>query len=314
MKMLYKMVAIISSFFIISHASATDPWFTGPIFAPGGRTIPRGHTNFEIYGIGLNSGGQYNQSGVFVPTPRFRSRVANPILGHGFTDWLDAQIIVPYAYNSTLGANYQHLTDVSAVIGLQVLEQKDSRIKPNLRVTVQQVFPTGRFERLNPQFFGTDATGYGSYQTIVAFNFQHLAEVFQSHYLRTRLSLSHLYAGPVTIHGLSSYGGSEDTFGRIRPGSENDIDLAFEYTVTQNWVAVMEGYISKGDATRFNGLLATGNFATPGSANYYEEALAPAIEYNFNANVGIIGGVWFPIKGRSTADYTTYVLALNAFW
>lgn len=165
---------------------------------------------------------------------------------------------------------------------------------------------------------GTDSTGLGSYQTLIAFNFQHLAEVFKTHYLRTRLSLSKLYASSVNIHGLSSYGGTSTTQGTIRPGEETDAVLAFEYTLTQNWVAVMEGYISEGTSTRFNGILTIGNMGSPlanvGSGDYYEEALSPAIEYNFNENIGIIAGLWFPIRGKNTSDYTTYVVALNAFW
>ncbi len=120
------------------------------------------------------------------------------------------------------------------------------------------------------------------------------------------------------VNGFNSYGGSLLTRGTIATGVENDVDLAFEYTLTQNWVAVMEGYISEGQATRFNGIVNIGTLGGPsvsiGSGKFYEEALAPALEYNFNENIGLIGGVWFPVQGKNTADYITYVLALNAFW
>jgi len=44
------------------------------------------------------------------------------------------------------------------------------------------------------------------------------------------------------------------------------------------------------------------------------KALAPALEYNFSGNVGLIGGVWFPLSGKNTSHYMTYVLALNTYW
>lgn len=318
MKIFRQMLAISYLSLCSLGASHAGPWFTGPILAPAGHTLPKGHTNLEVYGLGVLNGGQFNSSGTKVRTPLFKSMVANPILGHGFTDWMDAQITVPYVANSTRGVDYHRLADTSLVLGFQLMEQKDSKFKPNLRFSIQEVIPTGRYERLNPQFLGTDSTGLGSYQTVFGLNFQHLAQVFDTHYLRTRLILSRLEASSVAIHGLSSYGGTVNTDGKIRPGSENDVDLAFEFTLTQNWVAVMEGYISQGQATRFNGMLNIGNLGSPdvnvGSGDYYEQALAPALEYNFNQNIGIIGGVWFPIKGKNTADYTAYVLALNAFW
>lgn len=318
MQQIIRPVVIFLCICTLNAPTFAGPWFTGPLLAPSGHIIPRGHTNLEVYGLDILSNGHYDESGRLIHTPLFTSLVANPLLSHGFTDWMDVQITVPYVYNSTLGQHHQRLADVSAVIGLQLLEQKESQWRPDLRFAVAETIPTGRFDALNPQLAGTDATGLGSYQTQFALNFQQLTEVFKSHYLRTRLSLTRLYSSKVPVHGLSSYGGAIDTEGTISTGVENDADLAFEFTLNQNWVAVMEGYVSQGQSTRFNGILSIGNLGSPtvsiGSGNYYEEALAPAIEYNFNENIGLIGGVWFPIKGKNTTDYTTYVLALNAYW
>jgi hypothetical protein len=318
MQKIAKLAAGFLSVLIVATPTGASPWFTGPILAPAGRTIPRGHTNVEFYGLSTNSRGRFTDSGQRVRTPLYQSVVANPVVAHGFTDWLDVQLVVPYVFNSTLGKHHNGISDTSVGLGFQLLEQKESKIKPNLRFVIQENIPTGRFDQLNPELSGTDATGLGSYQTIVAFNFQHLAQVFNTHYLRTRLSLSRVNASAVTINGLSSYGGTINTHGTISPGFENDVTLAFEYTLTQNWVAVMEGYISQGNATRFNGSLGVRTIDNPaaavGSGSFYEEALTPALEYNFSERVGVIGGVWFPIKGQNTGDYMTYVVALNAFW
>lgn len=301
---------------IFSKIACAAPWFTGPIFAAAGHTVPRGHTNFEVYALGTFTNGQYNSSGQIIHTPLFKSIVLEPILTHGFTDWMDIQLAVPYAFNSTLGANHDHIADSSVAVGLQLIEQKKHKLLPDFRLLIQEVFPIGSYEQLNPELMGTDSTGLGSYETNVALNFQYLAEVFDSHYLRTRLILSRVYYSPVNIIGISSFGGTPSTKGTVHPGTQNDIDLAFEFTVTQNWVAVMEGYITRGQANVFNGTLdpahrdTTLQFRGP----FTEKGLAPAIEYNFNANVGIIGGVWFPVKGSNTSHFISYVVALNAYW
>ena len=180
------------------------------------------------------------------------------------------------------------------------------------------VLPTGKYENLNPASLGTDSTGLGSHQTQIGLDLQYLYEVYNSHYLRTRFIISRLHSSSVSVSGLNSYGGTIVTNGKIKPGSENGLDLAFEYTLTQNWVAVMEGTMSNGQATRFNGILNIGNIGSPeasiGSGNYREKALAPALEYNFNGNLGLIGGVWFPVSGKNTSHFMTYVMALNAYW
>ncbi|WP_058535475.1 transporter [Legionella saoudiensis] len=297
----------------ITYAS---PWFTGPILAPAGHTVPRGHTNFELYGIDVETDGLYNGAGKFRKTPLFSSVLLNPLLTHGFTDWLDVQLSVPYAFNSTRGVHYNRVTDSSVGVGLQLTEQKKSRWLPDIRFFVQETFPTGTYDRLNPAFLGTDATGLGSYRTLIAANIQYLKEIYNSHYLRTRFMISRLFSTPVNVIGFNSFGGTSNTQGRIKPGAEDNVDIAFEYTLTQNWVAVMEGYYSEGQATRFNGILdiVNNDLALIGSQQYYEYGLAPALEYNFNANVGVIGGVWFPVAGKNTSHFMAYVLAINAYW
>lgn len=313
-----KPLIIFLCIYTFSQLGFAGPWFTGPLLAPAGHTVPRGHTNVEIYGLDVLTDGQYNQSGQVVHSAPFKSLVGSPILTHGFTDWLDVQISIPYVFNSTRGVHYNRLTDISMALGFQLVEQKGSPKRADVRILLQENFPTGRYDNLNPAFLGTDSTGLGSYQTQIGLNLQYLIEVYNSHYLRSRFILSHVHASPVTVHGLSSYGGSVNTNGRIRPGEENDLDLAFEYTLTQHWVAVLEGTLSNGQSTRFNGILNIGNIGGPpvniGNGNFSEKALAPALEYNFNGNIGLIGGVWFPVAGQNTSHYMTYVLALNAYW
>ena len=317
MQQFIKTVGIFLFICAFSKYGFAGPWFTGPILAPAGHTVARGHTNFEIYGLHVSTDGRYDNSGTIIHTPLFRSFVTNPILTHGFTDWLDVQLTVPYVFNSTLGVNYNRLTDITTALGIQLVEQKGSPKRADVRILIQETFPTGKFENLNPGFLGTDSTGLGSYQTQVGLDLQYLLEVFKTHYLRTRLILTHLYAAPVTVHGLNSYGGTVNTIGRIKGGSENNADLAFEFTLTQHWVAVMEGTITRGESTVFNGILDIGNIGAPiniGGGHYSSKTLAPALEYNFNENVGLIGGVWFPVSGRNSSHFRTYVLALNAYW
>ena len=301
-----------------NQVTFAGPWFTGPLLAPAAHTLPNGHTNVEVYGIDVFNDGRYGSDGTIGHTPVFKTALINPIITHGFTDWLDMQLSVPYAFDTTRGITDNRLGDVSIAAGLQLLHQNQSPKHIDLRLLIQETLPTGRYEGLNPDELGTDATGLGTYQTQISLNFQYLYEVFNNHFLRTRVVFSRLFSTQVDVTGFNSYGGTSTTSGTVNPGTQNAIDLAVEYTITQNWVAVMEGTVSKGQGTRFKGVVTLedldGFSGAIGSGQFNQTALAPAIEYNFSDNVGLISGVWFSLSGVNTAHFITYVLALNAYW
>lgn len=292
------------------------PWWTGPLLAPAGHTIPRGHTNLEVYAFITDVEGVYNSFGKVTHTPGDKNYVGNPLFSHGLTDKIDVQFSVPFSYNRNMDAHYHRISDVGATLGYQLLEQKQS-IWPDLRVTLQEIIPTGRYEHLDPANNGSDSTGLGSYQTATNFNFQQQTHFSGVHYLRTRLSLGYVYANPVHIAGFSSYGGNALTDGKIRPGNMVTADLAGEFSLTQHWVAVMEGFASRRKASTFKGrpgIDLQGNPLKVGHDLSKQITLAPAVEYNFTSNIGIIAGIWFTLNGRDTAEFTSTVIALNAYW
>jgi hypothetical protein len=48
----------------------------------------------------------------------------------------------------------------------------------------------------------------------------------------------------------------------------------------------------------------------PSSSQY---SLAPAIEYNWSQNIGLIGGVWFTVAGQNISQFNSIVIALNYY-
>ncbi len=108
-----------------------------------------------------------------------------------------------------------------------------------------------------------------------------------------------------------------DTNGTIKPGQLYSADLAAELTITQNWVAVMEAYWVSRGATKFSGYPGrdeTGKLAKVGSGNFDELSFAPAVEFNFSENYGIIAGIWFSQLGKDAPDFSSTVVAFNAYW
>ncbi len=295
--------------------SYAEPWFTGPIFTTTGHNLKKGQTNLEVYNFDINTPGRYNGSGKVNSTPLFQTVLISPFFSHGYTEWLDVQVNLPYVFNQVDGKSYNRLADTSIGFGFQLVEQNKAHWLPDIRFYLQETIPTGKFDQLNPALAGADATGVGGYRTLFAFNIEHLIEIYNSHYLRSRLNLSRLTSSSVEVRGLNVFGGTDNTRDVLNPGDQDIVGLAFEYTLTQNWVAVMEGYFIEGQAIRFNGILNDTNSGSNFLADeFYEYALIPAIEYNFSEKLGVIGGVWFPVAGKNTTYFTTYVLAINAFW
>lgn len=291
-------------FFIINSAFSA-PWMTGPLLAPSGKTVPAGHVNLEPYGFYTVYSGQ------------FRNVEFLPIATIGLTSYLDVQTALPYDYSWNRGKNGSNIGDYSLGIGLQLLKEQENTWLPNLRVTLQEVFPTGKYDNLNPTKLGTDQTGVGAYQTSIGFHFQKLKELGGEHYLRSRLSLVGSFASDVNVNGVSVFGGNPTTQGTFSPGNAFSADLAFEYSLNQHVVPVFEAVFVNSTATDFNGnpgLTPAGITDSLGGRGGSQFSLAPAIEYNFTPNFGIIGGVWFSVGAPRGNGFTSYALAVNYYF
>lgn len=310
--------SIITHFLFIALFNTTyaSPWFTGPLLAPAGRTVPLGHANFEAYGFSTDKSHVFDNQGKKHKVPGFYSTQISPILTYGLTNSIDVQWSLPYSINRSQLHTGHNIGDTSITLGYQALKQKPGSWIPDLRITLQEIFPTGRGENLNPFDFGVDVTGSGTYQTVGALNFQKLFQFSELHYLRTRLSLAYLHGQPYTIENTLDIT-LEKPKGVIEPGNLMSIDVAAEYTFDQNWVGVMEAYAFYHTSSSFAGnagIDENGQLIQTGNDPLYNITLAPAVEYNFTQQYGLIAGPWFVVYGRNSSVFTSLVVAFNAYW
>lgn len=301
-----------------SYITNAEPWFTGPLLAPSGHTVSMGHRNFELLAFDNINLGLYNHSGHFISLPHTDTKVIFPLFSLGVTEKIDVQFAFPYSYSKNEFTSSDGIGDASLVLGYQLLEQQGKIWQPDLRLAFVQILPSGRYDGLSNIGNGLDGNGLGSYQLGIQLNFQHLLTLLKDHYLRSRLSFAYIYANAETISGISVFGGTPQTSGRLKPGNFFGVDIATELTLTQNWVAVMEAQFYQIGGTRFNGIIGKNNDldipTTLGHGELMQVALAPAIEYNFSPNIGIIAGPWFSIAGHDTPAFISYALALNFYW
>lgn len=340
---MFKKLIFLTYVLCISTAYAT-PWFTGPLLAEPAETIPLGHWNFQIFDFSIFSNSIYDTHGHTVEVDPNSSTQLLPQLTYGLANDLDFELDPVLIQNKAEGKTSTNIGDTTVILGLQVLRQKEHAWRPDLRVTLEEILPSGHFDNLIEANHGTDALGMGSYQTSLVFNFQHLKHIKQEHYLNSHLSFSYLYASQTHIQGLSVYGGNAFTRGDIKPGSIFTLDIAEELNLTQRLGIVFECFIQYQQADRFMGdygkvsdrltppvknklrsrllkLLPTKRNISSlfmdnlkignGTLNLF--SLAPAIEYSFSENYGLILGSWVSIGGKNTPQFASVALSFNAY-
>ncbi|HVY80980.1 MAG TPA: hypothetical protein VG994_08375 [Steroidobacteraceae bacterium] len=95
------------------------------------------------------------------------------------------------------------------------------------------------------------------------------------------------------------------------------IDSAWEYSVTRHWVLALDLQYEHDGHTTLDGFAPPpGRAGAPariqqdfGSSEVF--TLAPAVEYNFNARIGLIVGTLFTVAGRNASATVAPVAALN---
>ena len=288
-----------------------EPWFTGPLLSPSAHTVPPHHGNVEPYLFFTTITGSYDANWGTTSTPNFYSLAQLTPVQVGLTHFMDCQITPQIFYQYTKGAHSTQFGDLPAAVSFQLLNEKAGSHIPAIKLSLRAAVPFGKFEHLNPSKLGTDGVGRGSWMPSVGVNFSRICQFPNSHFFAPRLALGYTVPGPVHISGLSVYGGALDTKGTVYPGNIFSCVLAFEYEITRHFTYAMDIYYQHTNKTRFSGnpgLLA--QVASPSSEQF---SLAPALEYNWNANIGLIAGVWFTVAGRNSAQFTSGVIALNIY-
>jgi hypothetical protein len=287
------------------------PWTTGPLLASSGFVVPVGHLNFEPYIYAIANTGIYDKNWKAVKTKTFWNNSLQAQFQVGLTNWMDFLIAPTLNYNYHNGAATWSFGDLVTLVDFQ-LYQRLGRVTDwvmGLKLTLKETIPTGKYQNLNPAKAFTDGGGQGSWQTSAALVWGNLFYIGRGHFLSWRTSLQYTLPAPVHVKNLSIYGGGPGTNGTVYPAQNGQLDTAFELTLTQNWVFAIDFVGSWFGRMRFSGETSQ-HIGFPTGVQY---SIAPAIEYNWSANLGMIVGSWFSIAGRNTNQFASGVIAVNYY-
>lgn len=197
-----------------------DAWWTGSLLSAYGRTLRPGHVVVEPYLI-------YSAPLKENPTHTLVPLIA---AGAGITDAFDIQFILQGVFQAQGGASSTQIGDTSVRLGFQMLEDRhDGSWFPDLMFTVRETIPTGRYDQLDPNLRGTDASGSGAFTTSFGANVQKIFLPSNLHPLRMRLNLLFQFPSRASLQT-----------GNVYPGKTVSALVSGEYHLTQQWVAALD--------------------------------------------------------------------------
>ncbi|HSX38147.1 MAG TPA: hypothetical protein VLE95_04880, partial [Chlamydiales bacterium] len=228
----------------------------------------------------------------------------------GLTPWMDLNIIPQFFINSTHGKTSGGFGDFSVGLDFQLYSSTFPFWFPGIKFAVQEIFPTGVFQNFHPHLLGTDQTGAGTFGTVLQLVLYKIYQLADSYFMSLNISGTYQVNTPVEVHGYNAYGGGKGTKGRVVVGNSFECIISFEFTLNQNWVFAMDNVYTHTDASSFYGTPGTinGSPASVGLPSSEQFSFAPAIEYNFSANLGLIGGCWFSAAGRNSTRFASGVI------
>lgn len=285
-----------------TRQSREDAWWTGPMLANSAETLPRGHVLVEPYVYDVMTDGNDG----------FGSRA---YMLYGLTDDLTVGAIPIIGYNGL-----HHGPNSSGIGGGDQIVQAQYRLTrfhegswfPTLAIQLQEALPTGRYKRLAR---AADGMGGGAWATTLGLNAQSYFWMPNGRILRVRLNATWTFARHADVDGVSVYGTGAGFHGRATPGDAFYVGTSFEYSLTRRWVLALDLTYSRSDATHVAGYddpLGLPPVAVRTATGRSEAfGFAPAIEYSFNANVGVLLGVRVIPGGHNVTRSVSPAIAIN---
>lgn len=288
-----------------------SPWFTGPLLAPSAQTVSKGHFAIEPYVYIEANLGRYNNHWYPKKIETFWTNSSQTSILFGLNNWSDIALYPTVNYNYTCGAGKWGIGDLPVALDFQLYKQGDNSAdwETALLLRIQEIFPIGKYRNLDPDKKLTDVGGEGSWQTAFILVWGSLFHLGNIYFVTWRTALQYTLPAPVHVKNFNAYGGGPGTNGTVYPAQNFQFDTAIEVNLGQTWVFAMDILGSWSKKVRFKGKSASSN-TLPRAIQF---SLAPAIEYNWNANLGIIAGCWFSVAGKNSNQFIDAVVAINYY-
>lgn len=293
-----------------------NPWYTGPLVTPSASMMPPGSANIQPYLFFVDTYATFDSTrhSVSLPHNLYSVQLIAP-LQVGITDTMDLVFNPGGEVNWQDGETGGGFLDIGCTIGFPILRQ--SIYIPGLKFTISETFPTGKYQNLSQNGLNLNSTGGGSYQTRFGLTTSKVLWWTYPNPMNVRLFVGYTIPSTVHVENFNTYGGGIGTKGTVRPGNSFTADLGMEVSLTQAWVFACDVVYTAQNRTKFHGSpghTLDGSTATVGSPSNDNLSLAPALEYNWNENLGIIAGSQFSVYGRNSGNFVNGQFSVVYTW
>jgi hypothetical protein len=287
----------------VVRQSLDDAWWTGPMLAPNATTLPRGHLLIEPYLYDVVSA---HSNGLGSLT----------YVNYGLADRVTVGMIPIAGFNvanSGPSSSSVQLGDLTLQGQYRLAKFHEGSQIPTTSVVLQETFPTGKYDRLGDR---PNGLGSGAYTTTLALYTQTYFWLPNGRILRMRFDASQAFSNSVNVEDVSVYGTQAGFRGNAKPGSSFLADSSWEYSVTRKWVLAIDLTYRHNWNTRLTGYNAdSGSGQNPSvllnSGTSEAFAFAPAIEYSWKPNLGVLLGTRVIPPSHNTHATVTPAVAIN---
>lgn len=297
-----------------SHSGSnvlSDQRYTGSLLSPSGAVTKAGTLAIEPYFQSTISRGAYLSDGS-VKNNKHRTDSADSfmLIKYGITNNLSLQVTpqVNYYWNGKTTSSSVHFSDLPVDLQYRWIDQVDSRMQPSLSTFLGMSFPTGDYDQLGRSL---DGTGSGQYTLRFGLQSQAAYEIFH-HALRFRWwGVGRKPLASRNIQGISNFGTGKDYEGNVRSGLFGNYGFSAEYGITKAWVLAFDFQYDWAKGTRIKGSYPNSRYMRNVTGASHDIQLAPAVEYNFTPNMGVIAGAAVTVDGHNTNDFVQPQFAVN---
>jgi hypothetical protein len=290
-------------------AAVQAQWFTGSLEAPSPALPKAGILAVEPYVIYQSNTGAYDFDGRHYAIPNDVSQVDSvTVFKYAFTNRLSIEALPTFARVWNDQSNTTGVGDLPVEVEYRFNDENNTTGFPSITASLGVTLPTGSYDRLRIPLDGLGSGAYTAKEGLLA---QSLFDTWGHHPMRLRFYGAAFEAiGNVTVHDISVYGTNLGFQGKVAPGFSSVLGIGVGYGLDQRWVLAFDLVQNFANGIHLYGSYALGNSVNTRAESNAQTAVAPAVEYNFSDNVGIIAGVEFSVAGRNTSSYVAPQIAL----
>ena len=142
-----------------------EPLYAGTLLSFYPTNVAPGNFSIQPYVFITNVYGSYEPNWSVLHHKNINNNILLLALEAGIANFLDVSLIVNESYNHVSNKHTWRYGDTTLYFGFQIMRDQRNTWTPDMRLLLGEIFPTGKYQNLDPNCIEIDASGAGSYQT-----------------------------------------------------------------------------------------------------------------------------------------------------